>query len=61
MRDSLAALGSRIPPLGSAEASQWFEDWNQSMEAQMHGRLPPVPTSQQVPPVILQHLLSILF
>ena len=53
VRDSLAALGSRLPPgalppFGTAEASQWFDDWNQSMEAQMRSRLPLGPDMQQV-------------
>jgi hypothetical protein len=43
VRDSLAALGSRLPPgplppFGSAEAAQWFDDWNSSMESHMRGR-----------------------
>lgn len=53
VRDSLAALGSKLPPgalppLSSAEASQWFDDWNQSMEAQMRSRLALGPGLQQV-------------
>ena len=56
VRDSLAALGSRLPPgalppFGTAEASQWFDDWNQSMEAQMRSRLPFGPDGQLVNPL----------
>jgi hypothetical protein len=59
VRDSLAALGSRLPPaslppLSSAEASQWFDDWNHSMEAQMRNRIAQGPGTQQARVVFLR-------
>ena len=44
VRDSLKALGSKLPPgplppFGSAEAAQWFDEWNASIESHMLGRL----------------------
>lgn len=56
VRDSLAALGSRLPPgplppFGSAEASRWFDDWNASMEAHMRGRAQPPDVAPDAPNV----------